>query len=342
MADIDENKLVLYAQMANLVKLVLPLMEINIKEVIENFSKMACNAHTICDSELMPLGTGIYPVISIINHSCLPNCVLVFEGRKAVLRAVKHITRGTEVSITYIETALTTTERKKLLKEQYFFDCTCHCCNTPHTVFLKGALEDNQDIILNGYRCKAKPCHGVLHHDSANNIYRCKVCGSTREKHSIDQINSKIKLLSERASRCVSLKDYLEAKDLYKNVEHLQLKIYNPLSICLMKTQEDIMKILIALNDWEGALIYCRLTIPIYQRVYPAIHPLVGLQYYTCGKLEWLLRQAGEALQSYTKAVDILRITHGTTTPFMRELLLKIEEANADARLLQRKTALLQ
>lgn len=40
MADIDENKLVLYAQMANLVKLVLPLMEINIKEVIENFSKV--------------------------------------------------------------------------------------------------------------------------------------------------------------------------------------------------------------------------------------------------------------------------------------------------------------
>jgi len=97
-----------------------------------------------------------------------------------------------------------------------------------------------------------------------------------------------------------------------------------------------------ALNDWEGALTYCRLTIPIYQRVYPAIHPLVGLQYYTCGKLEWLLGQTNEALQPYTKALDVLRITHGTTTPFMRELLLKIEEANADARLLQRKTALLQ
>lgn len=30
--------------------------------------QLACNAHTICDSELRPLGTGLYPVISIINH----------------------------------------------------------------------------------------------------------------------------------------------------------------------------------------------------------------------------------------------------------------------------------
>lgn len=40
MADNDESKLVLYAQMANLIKLVLPLMEINIKEVVENFSRV--------------------------------------------------------------------------------------------------------------------------------------------------------------------------------------------------------------------------------------------------------------------------------------------------------------
>ena len=30
--------------------------------------QFACNAHTICDPELRPLGTGLYPVISIINH----------------------------------------------------------------------------------------------------------------------------------------------------------------------------------------------------------------------------------------------------------------------------------
>jgi len=108
----------LFAQMANLVKLILQLPGIDIKEIAESFSKLACNAHTICDSELRPLGTGLYPVISIINHSCLPNSVLVFEGRVAGVRAVQHIPKGTEVSISYIETAGSTMTRQKALKEQ--------------------------------------------------------------------------------------------------------------------------------------------------------------------------------------------------------------------------------
>ena len=36
--------------------------------VTSHLMQFACNAHTICDSELRPLGTGLYPVISIINH----------------------------------------------------------------------------------------------------------------------------------------------------------------------------------------------------------------------------------------------------------------------------------
>lgn len=40
MSDIGEEKLVLYAQMANLVNLILPSLEINIKEITQNFSKV--------------------------------------------------------------------------------------------------------------------------------------------------------------------------------------------------------------------------------------------------------------------------------------------------------------
>lgn len=32
-----------------------------------------------------------------------------------------------------------------------------------------------------------------------------------------------------------------------------------------------------------------------------------------------------------TEAVEILRITHGTNSPFMKELILKLEEAQAEA-----------
>jgi SET and MYND domain-containing protein len=42
MSDIKEEKLVLYAQMANLVHLILQWPEINIKEIAEIFSKVLC------------------------------------------------------------------------------------------------------------------------------------------------------------------------------------------------------------------------------------------------------------------------------------------------------------
>lgn len=44
-----------------------------------------------------------------------------------------------------------------------------------------------------------------------------------------------------------------------------------------------------------------------------------------------LLGKTEDAIKSLTMAVDILRITHGTNTPFMKDLLMKLEEAHAEA-----------
>ena len=39
-------------------------------------------------------GTGIYLVASLLNHSCLPNCTVVFEGRQLSIVATKDIPTG--------------------------------------------------------------------------------------------------------------------------------------------------------------------------------------------------------------------------------------------------------
>ncbi|CAH9071660.1 unnamed protein product [Cuscuta epithymum] len=324
MPDIDEKQLVLYAQMANLVSLILQWTDINIKEIAENFCKFACNAHTICDSELKPLGTGLYPVISIINHSCLPNSCLVFEGRCAVVRAVQHIKKGTEVCISYIETAGSTTTRQKVLKEQYFFSCTCSRC-------IKLGLTDDiqENAVLEGYRCKDNGCKGFLL-CAEDKGFICQQCGLLREKEEIKSIASDINSLLDIASLSSSSGNQEDAIRLYKMIEERELKLNHPFSLNLMRTRENLLKICMELQDWKAALLYCRLTIPVYQRVYLGCHPLLGLQHYTCGKLEWLLGESEEALKSLTKAMDILRITHGTNTPFMKELSFKLDEARAE------------
>ncbi|ESR47366.1 hypothetical protein CICLE_v10001105mg [Citrus x clementina] len=326
MSDIDEKQLLLYAQIANLVNLILQWPEISINEIAENFSKLACNAHTICDSELRPLGTGLYPVISIINHSCLPNAVLVFEGRLAVVRAVQHVPKGAEVLISYIETAGSTMTRQKALKEQYLFTCTCPRC------IKLGQFDDIQEsAILEGYRCKDDGCSGFLLRDSDDKGFTCQQCGLVRSKEEIKKIASEVNILSKKTLALTSCGNHQEVVSTYKMIEKLQKKLYHPFSVNLMQTREKLIKILMELEDWKEALAYCRLTIPVYQRVYPQFHPLLGLQYYTCGKLEWFLGDTENAIKSMTEAVEILRITHGTNSPFMKELILKLEEAQAEA-----------
>ncbi|XP_048332522.2 histone-lysine N-methyltransferase ASHR1 isoform X2 [Ziziphus jujuba] len=324
MSDIDEKQLVMYAQMANLVNLILQWPDIEIKEIAENFSKFACNAHTICDSELRPLGTGLYPVISIINHSCLPNSVLVFEGRSAVVRAVQHIPKAAEVLISYVETARSTMTRLKTLKEQYLFACKCPRC-------IKVYDDIQESATLEGYKCKNNGCDGFLLRDSDDKGFICQQCGLSRSKEEIKKIASEIKSLSDKALMSEASHHSQEAISAYKKIENLQRKLYHHYSISLMQTREKLLKMLMELEDWNEALYYCRLTIPVYQRLYPGFHPLLGLQYYTCGKLEWLLGDTENAVKSLTNAVDVLRLTHGTNTSFMKDLLLKLDEARAEA-----------
>lgn len=231
-----------------------------------------------------------------------------------------------KVVISYIETAGSTTTRQKAVKEQYLFSCSCPRC------MKLGEPDDIQEsAVLEGYRCDDDKCMGFLLRDTDKNAFICQQCGLVRKLEDIKPIACEVKTLTAKAANSLTSRDYQEASSLYKTVEKLQLRLCHPLSLNLMHTRESLLKIFMELNNWKEALVYCKLTIPIYEKVYPGCHPMLGLQYYTCGKLEWLLGETYNSVRSLTKALDILRVTHGINTPFMKELLVKLEEARAEA-----------
>lgn len=61
MSDIDEKQLLLYAQMANLVNLILQWPDINIKEIAENFSK-------VCENEYFRANTVLVSFVVEQNY----------------------------------------------------------------------------------------------------------------------------------------------------------------------------------------------------------------------------------------------------------------------------------
>ncbi|XP_048968388.1 histone-lysine N-methyltransferase SMYD3 isoform X2 [Canis lupus baileyi] len=99
-------------------------------DIFEAFAKVICNAFTICNAEMQEVGVGLYPSMSLLNHSCDPNCSIVFNGPHLLLRAVRDIEAGEELTICYLDMLMTSEERRKQLKDQYCFECDCVRCET--------------------------------------------------------------------------------------------------------------------------------------------------------------------------------------------------------------------
>ncbi|KAM9861092.1 histone-lysine N-methyltransferase SMYD3 [Aulostomus maculatus] len=103
------------------------------REPLDLIAKVTCNCFTISDGELQEIGVGLYPSLSLLNHDCRPNCVIVFEGTKLHLRAVRDIDPEDELTISYIETLSLTEDRRKQLEHQYHFTCHCQQCDSQDT-----------------------------------------------------------------------------------------------------------------------------------------------------------------------------------------------------------------
>lgn len=64
-----------------------------------------------------------------VNHSCEPNCFLVFNPERGDrLVAARAINAGEEITTSYVNTLDRLEVRKKKLREEYFFECSCPKC----------------------------------------------------------------------------------------------------------------------------------------------------------------------------------------------------------------------
>ena len=76
-------------------------------------------------------GAACYRVLSLLNHSCLPNssysCDVTRSGNRMVLRAQSNITVGEEITCTYITVHPDLQVRQQALT-QYGFQCSCALC----------------------------------------------------------------------------------------------------------------------------------------------------------------------------------------------------------------------
>jgi hypothetical protein len=78
-------------------------------------------------------GTGVFPLASRINHSCVPNLQIHYvpSTNKLIAHAVRHINKGEELTINYSSKVWIPREQREDIFGRCGFDCACRACTGP-------------------------------------------------------------------------------------------------------------------------------------------------------------------------------------------------------------------
>jgi len=275
---------------------------------------LTCNCFDILDDDMNSVGIGIVEKACLINHSCVPNCVAIFEGSAVSIRSIKPIKNGEEITISYIESIIKRKDAQTELQERYFFKCKCVKCR----------LNSNNDGMLVG-NCGNANCTGkMLIDDKSVKCNNCGYCGFDNDlyvklKNAYEMLGQQLMLLSKdrKINRLDSL--YSAATG--------SLALIPLDSIEMIKCFEALYDGFIGCQNWKMAL-KCGLSLlEGYNNYYACISPITGIHLLKLGKLELVLENLRSGLNYLEQSIDILKVTHGEEhrlTIYLLDTILKL------------------
>ncbi|CEF60357.1 Buzidau [Strongyloides ratti] len=113
------------------------------------YCRTAINSHSIHTNAGSEVGIALDLGVSIYDHSCRPNCSLVFDGFKVYIRPLTQSANPYDPKsafISYIDVGRSRYRRQEDLKTKWYFDCKCERCIDP------------KDDILTSLKCKNMDC----------------------------------------------------------------------------------------------------------------------------------------------------------------------------------------
>ncbi|XP_069810365.1 histone-lysine N-methyltransferase SMYD3 isoform X2 [Dendropsophus ebraccatus] len=176
-------------------------------QTLDYFSKLTCNSFTISDGEMQDVGVGLYPSMSLLNHCCDPNCVIVFEGTRLHLRTVREIPQREELTISYIDVKMTSPMRQMQCQRQYCFTCDCNRCVSK---------DKDEDMLAGGEEASRELEHSLVRLEelrSHNNFTEAlDLCKKLMSRSLLPNKNiHQLKALDFAMDLCITLERWEEA-----------------------------------------------------------------------------------------------------------------------------------
>ena len=95
---------------------------VDVQFVISLLSRFEINGFTIADDDMQRVGFGIYPDASLFNHSSTPNAQVMFNGKTLVVKTLREIAVGEEITISYGEQYMPREWTRRRMLSSYGFD----------------------------------------------------------------------------------------------------------------------------------------------------------------------------------------------------------------------------
>ncbi|RYP53104.1 hypothetical protein DL768_001881 [Monosporascus sp. mg162] len=118
---------------------------------IADISRLYCailtnniNIHEPGQSQV--LGTALDVPMALMNHSCEPNVLTIFQGSELRVRSLRPINAGEELLQCYTDVTCDVLMRRKRLKDHFFFDCTCPRCEREFEGHKRRTFNDMSEV----------------------------------------------------------------------------------------------------------------------------------------------------------------------------------------------------
>ncbi|XP_008117659.1 SET and MYND domain-containing protein 4 [Anolis carolinensis] len=291
--------------------------------VLRHVLQLQCNAQAVtalrvsgCEAvarqEEVTLATALFPVLSLLNHSCDPNTSVTFDGRTATARASRAIPRGQEILHCYgpHRCRMKPSERRQRLLAQYFFECRCSAC-TDET----GPESASGSTLFCCPTCRA-PMQG-------EGLFLC--CSSASCKAMLPKEGFQHQLRELRQHMEAAM-DLLAQGKADRSVEQLRKchleaqQLLSPGHLVVGEIEDHLAQVHATQGNWPEAAAHLRRSIEVVEAHYGAGSIEVGQELFKLAQVLFNGRFVPEALQAAEKAEAVLSVQLGPRGPEVQEL----------------------
>lgn len=319
-----------------------------------NFNSHGLNrANSVNES----LGFGLFPLGSIFNHSCLPNCTYTNEGPQLIFRLLRPVREGEELCVNYSELYAARDERRAELHASKSFECRCRRCTLSPASEEEASLISAEPLVSAVLCDQTKGCPGLLHPcdvltdrlGDRSAKWECSICrarctyGHLLDNH-LAPLRDRLQQAMLLYSRGLAGGAAAPLRAAFESLLQSALTRLHPSHALVFNCYLPLINCCSALKDYPAKETYARALVKIATAILPDYPPLANyleafaqslnerIQATPALPRETRAQYAVEAVDALQRSLNICQVCYGATHPKTVQTRDKLRRAEAAAK----------